>query len=108
MKNEAFPGQGLGVCPREFFKVNRCTWLAGIGLVAVLSGCGSSGNNNVVHNTPVSVTVSANAKTVPAGGSMEVNASILNDTGGRGITWSVSCGASDCGSVTPPSVVQAT
>jgi pimeloyl-ACP methyl ester carboxylesterase len=116
MKNQAFPGQGLGVSPRDLLNslrqnnASQARLSVAMTFVLAVSGCGGGSSGEVTHivQTPVRVTVSEGAKTVPAGGTMEVDAAVLNDTAGRGVTWSVSCSTADCGSVSPPSSAQAT
>lgn len=56
---------------------------------------------------PISVVLIASASTDQTGQIVPFQASALNDTSNAGVSWSVTCGSSDCGSfspvVTPPS-----
>ena len=65
---------------------------------SVLSGCGGSGSKS---SAPISVSVSASKAAVDQGQSVSVTATLTNDTSNQGVTWSVSCSASACGSVSP-------
>ncbi len=69
---------------------------------AMIVAC--SGPASVMGPPPVvSVAVTAGSPNVPAGGTASFTATVTNDTSGRGVTWSVSCSASQCGSVSPTS-----
>jgi len=66
------------------------------GLSIGLAACGGGGDS-----PPVSVSVTSAASTVAAGASTQVTATVLNDSGNAGVTWTVSCSAAQCGSVSP-------
>ena len=71
---------------------------------SVIIALGCSGGNSFVPPPPViSVSVSGSSPNVPAGGTASFTANVTNDTSSRGVTWTVSCSASQCGSVSPTS-----
>ena len=47
---------------------------------------------------PIAVTITAAPSTISAGQSFGIQATTLNDSAGGGVTWSVTCGSSACGS----------
>jgi predicted dienelactone hydrolase len=72
--------------------------------VILTLGCG--GGNSMVSPPPViSVSVAAGSPNVPAGGTASFTATVNNDTSSRGVTWSVTCPVSQCGSVSPASTL---
>lgn len=71
----------------------------------ILAGCsgGGSGSGPSPSN-PISVVfVTAPASSLGTGGTAGVAASVNNDAANGGVTWSVSCGSSSCGSFNPTS-----
>lgn len=54
-----------------------------------------------IVSPPVTVTFSQVPSTVPAGSSASMTATVANDPSNKGVTWSVSCGSSSCGSFNP-------
>src|SRR6266576_2560061 len=77
--------------------------LAVLALAAVvtITACGGGGSSSVSASSPIMVSVSASSNSVQAGGSDSFTATELNDASGRGVTWTVSCSASQCGTVSP-------
>jgi dienelactone hydrolase len=76
-------------------------WLALV-LTLAIAGCGGSSSSSVKENqSPVTVSVALDPSTVPAGGSAQVTATVSNDSASKGVTWTVSCSAAPCGSVSP-------
>lgn len=60
-------------------------------------GC-SSGTNSPA---PISVSVSASVTTLQAGASAQITATLTNDSSNKGVTWTVACSVSSCGTVSP-------
>ena len=69
------------------------------GLLLTLSGC--SGIS--ATKPPLTVTVSPTSATVQANGTQQFTATVANDSANKGVTWTVSCSAPSCGSVSPTS-----
>jgi len=69
-------------------------------IAASNSGCGGGSSA-----PPISVSVSPISVTVQSGTTAQFTASVLNDTAGKGVTWTVSCSAAPCGSVSPTSTL---
>src|ERR1700687_4522787 len=67
------------------------------------SGCGG-GTSATLSTTPlvISVSVSPGTVTVQAGATAQFTASVANDSGNKGVTWTVTCSAAPCGIVSPP------
>lgn len=63
------------------------TLCLGFVLVCALSGCGGGGTQGPV----ITVTVTAASASVQAGGTVQVTASVGNDSANKGVTWTVSC-----------------
>jgi hypothetical protein len=75
--------------------------LSGLSLVAA---CGGSGDSPPANPPPVSVTVSlqpASLAAIDGGQATPVTASVSGDTGGKGVSWRVTCpvGVASCGSM---------
>ena len=72
-------------------------------LTVAIAGCGGSGSTSTTSEiqSPVTVSVALDPSTVPAGGSVQVTATVINDLSNKGVTWTVSCSAAPCGSVSP-------
>lgn len=69
----------------------------GLAVMIVLAGCGSNG----VVQQPIVVTMGATPATVQPGATAQFSATVSNDSSNKGINWTVSCLATDCGSVSP-------
>ena len=71
-------------------------------LTMAIAGCGgsNSGGGNKTQ-VPVTVAVALSPSTVSAGGSVQVTATISNDSTNKGVNWTVSCSAAPCGEVSP-------
>lgn len=54
-----------------------------------------------ITTPPVTVTFSQIPSTVPAGSTASMTATVANDPSNKGVTWSVSCSSSSCGSFNP-------
>lgn len=74
--------------------------------VCVMPSCGSGGGGQTQE--PISVSVTAEASTVEAGGKVSVVAQVSNDSSNKGVTWTVSCSSSPCGSVQPTTTASGT
>src|SRR2546425_1217502 len=72
--------------------------LLGFTSVTIIAGCGGGGSPTITV-PPLTVSVSADSTSVLAGGQANFTATVSNDPSGRGVTWTVSCSASLCGSV---------
>lgn len=86
----------LGTCPLS----------AGIAfLVLVVAGnFGCGGSASVPPPPPpaaISVSLSQTTATVQAGATMQFTATVANDPASKGVTWSMTCSAAACGSVSP-------
>ena len=75
--------------------------LVSLALVIAITACGGGGSSSVSASSPITVSVSASSNSVQAGGTDSFTATELNDVSGRGVTWTVSCSASQCGTVSP-------
>ncbi len=87
--------------------LRTCLPYAGIAFAALAAvgnfGCGG-GSASVPPPPPppaISVSLSEATATVQAGGTAQFTAFVANDSAGKGVTWSVTCSASACGSVSP-------
>ena len=77
-------------------------WLAAC--AATPAGCGGGS-----ETPPISVSISqSSARTVDEGQSVNLGAAVLNDTSGKGVTWSVSCATSACGKISAQTATSAT
>ncbi len=63
-----------------------------LGLSIWLAACGGGGDS-----PPVTVSVTSASSAVAAGGSVQVTATVQNDSANGGVTWTVSCSAPQCG-----------
>ena len=71
-------------------------------LGAVLSGCGGGSPSSPPPPPPaISVAVSPNTATVQAGSTEQLVATVANDSGNAGVSWTVSCSSGTCGTVSP-------
>jgi dienelactone hydrolase len=64
---------------------------------AIINGCSSSSS----PASMIAVSVSVSNTPLEATGASSVTATVIGDTSGMGVTWSVSCSAAPCGSVVP-------
>ena|SRR2546421_6287856 len=78
--------------------MNSLRWFAlslwGFAVTIFLAGCG-----NETMQQPIVVTLGVTPATVQPGATAQFSATIINDSSNKGINWSVSCAAADCGSV---------
>ena len=78
--------------------MNSLRWFAlsllGFAVTIFPAGCG-----NETVQQPIVVTLGATPATVQPGATAQFSATIINDSSNKGINWSVSCAAADCGSV---------
>src|SRR6516164_6660796 len=73
-------------------------------LYALLMACGGDGSGSEsLPPLPITVAVSGASGTEQPGTAIQVTATVSNDSGNRGVTWSVTCSAAPCGSVSPTS-----
>ena len=76
-------------------------------LAAVIAGsCGCGGGSAMPSQSSttaaaISVSLSQTTATVQGGGSAQFTATVSNDSAGKGVTWTVTCSAAPCGSVSP-------
>ena len=68
-----------------------------------LAACKHDGgsDSSSTQQPPVSVAVTIDVATVQPGGTAQVTATVTNDAASRGVTWTVSCAATSCGTVSP-------
>jgi hypothetical protein len=89
-------------------RLRGCTSLAEMFIVAILVA-GSSGCSGGSATTPpppghaISVSLSETRATVDEGATAQFAAMVTNDSANVGVTWTVSCSAAPCGSVSPNS-----
>jgi dienelactone hydrolase len=82
--------------------------LLGFTSVTIIAGCGGGSGSPAITAPPLTVSVSADSTSVPAGGQANFTATVSNDPSGKGVTWTVSCSASSCGSVSSNKTPSAT
>jgi dienelactone hydrolase len=72
--------------------------------IVITTGCGG-GNSAAILPPNISVSLSSGASSVMATGTAVFTAVVTGDTAGKGVTWTVTCSAAQCGSVSagPPS-----
>src|SRR5438034_558199 len=80
---------------RRFAGVGGCV------LVCFFSACGGSPLSPGPPAPPISVLVSPAIAVVQTGSTALLTATVSNDPGYSGVTWTVSCAATLCGSITP-------
>src|SRR5579864_4404120 len=72
-------------------------------LALIIDACGSGASTtNVAGN--ITVSVSSAAKSIIATKTATVNATVTGDPSDQGVSWTVSCSAVQCGSITPSPV----
>jgi hypothetical protein len=73
-------------------------------VVMMLVGCTSGSGSGPSPSNPISVVlVTAPPSSLGTGATARIAASVNNDATNGGVTWSVSCGSSSCGSFNPTS-----
>lgn len=87
-------------------RASNSLFLAGtvlITLVAMISlGCGGGASSSITQPPPaIEVSVSAAAATVQPQTSAKFTATVLDDSSGKGVAWSMTCNGATCGSVSP-------
>jgi len=75
-------------------------------LVAMLAllvsgGCGGSANIQAPPPPAIRISLSQTSATVQPQVTAQFTATVSNDSSGKGVTWSMTCNASSCGSVSP-------
>jgi hypothetical protein len=85
-------------------KLGVCSSLVSLVFLALslMTGCGSS------SHPPVSISVSPGSASVQAGGTAQFTATVTNDSANKGVTWTVTCSTSSCGSASPSSTPSGT
>ena len=78
--------------------------MSGIVAIAfVAAACGGGGGNGPNPPAGISVNFGSIPSTVTAGTTAPFTALVTGDSGNAGVTWSVTCGTSTCGSFSPTS-----
>jgi dienelactone hydrolase len=72
-------------------------------VVLTICHLGCTGTSTGTPPPPISVTVSPTSATVPVKGTQKFTATVANDAANKGVTWTVTCLAPPCGSVSPTS-----
>lgn len=76
--------------------------LAATSIVLLSVGCSGAGGSDPNPPTPISVSLSSQrVTTMQVGTATTISATVSNDSLNGGVTWSVSCGTSSCGSFNP-------
>ena len=78
----------------------RCRF-AGVCVTCVLTACGSGASNLGPSAPAINVSVSPAIAAVQTGSTARLTATVANDAGNRGVTWTVSCSATQCGTIAP-------
>jgi dienelactone hydrolase len=84
---------------------NGVPYIPAFGLFAIALVC--LGCSSGTH-PPISVSVSATATTLQVGTKAQITAIVLNDSGNKGVSWTLSCSSAPCGSVLPTSTPSGT
>ena len=71
--------------------------LAALSLIA----CGGGERSITGTQSPLAIVVAPTTAVVHAGGAIQLTAAVSNDTGNRGVAWTVSCAAAPCGTISP-------
>ena len=88
-------------------RTQLCNWLAQLvalcSMCAGLNACGGddSAGGSGSPPPPIGVTVTGAGVTIDPGATVQVTALVSNDASNRGVTWSVTCAAAPCGSISP-------
>ena len=72
------------------------------------SGCGGGSNGPKIFGPPSVTTSVVGSATIAPGASAQIVATVGNDASGKGVTWTVTCAAASCGSVSPTSTASGT
>ena len=83
----------------------RCAGLAVVSTL-ILSSCG--GGSPMLMGPHISVAATASVNSIEATGTDSLTATISGDSSGKGVTWSLSCRVSQCGSVSQSAAVSGT
>ena len=79
-------------------------WIAVIGMVAVLSGCGALGSQPSSRAISVSFTPGLNPPaSMNTSTTAVMAATVSNDPANLGVNWKVTCGSASCGAFSPTS-----
>jgi predicted dienelactone hydrolase len=84
---------------RDLVRDGNSTWprvCVAIALCIGLVACGGGSGSPALQ---ISVSVTSTAKQVAAGGSAAVTAVVTNDSANEGVSWTLSCSASPCGTL---------
>ena len=74
---------------------------AGVCVTCVLTACGSGASNVGPLAPAINVSVSPAIAAVQTASTARLTATVANDAGNRGVTWTVSCSATQCGTIAP-------
>lgn len=81
--------------------MRKLRWVTSLNVISLslvgITGCGGG------SNPPIAVAVTLSTATVQAGDTQQFTATVANDSANKGVNWSVSCSAAQCGSVSPTS-----
>jgi hypothetical protein len=83
----------------NLYKKIFASGLAALGIF--IAGCGGSGSGP--NPTGITVTIANAPGSMVIGASSSITAAVSNDSTSSGVTWTVACGGSACGSVSPAS-----
>ena len=70
-------------------------------LVCLLTACGSGASNLGPSAPAIDVSVSPAIAAVQTGSTARLTATVANDASNSGVTWTVSCSATQCGTIAP-------
>jgi len=70
-------------------------------LSLALAACGGGGGSSPTQ--PITVTLAGAPTSLTVGGTSAISATVGNDPSNAGVTWSVTCGSTSCGSFNPTS-----
>ena len=93
------------------FTKSETAWgllLAALFVVGCL-GCGGGGSGSITQPPPaIQVSVSTTTATVQPQASAKFSATVLEDSSSEGVTWSMTCNGSNCGTVSPTATASGT
>jgi dienelactone hydrolase len=69
-------------------------------LSLAMAGCGGSNGGNGVPATSITLSTPADLGTIAPGAEVQISATVSNDPSNSGVTWSVECSTTACGTVT--------
>ncbi len=78
-------------------------YLLALAAMGAMSVVGCNGGSPPPPPPPIAVSVSPTNPTVQEGATQAFTATVSNDSANNGVTWSVSCSVSSCGTVSPAS-----